>query len=144
MPGLPIHHQLPEFTQAHVHWIGDAIQASHFLLSPSPPALSISQHQGVFKWVSSSHQMAKYWSLSLITSPSSEYSGLISFRLDWLDLLAIHHTESSPPPQFKSINSFALSFLYSPTLTSIHDNWENHSLDYMKLSETFQTKHSEN
>ena len=58
-PGLPVHHQLPEFTQTHVHWVGDAIQPSHPLSSPSPPALNLSQHQGLFKWVSSSHQVAK-------------------------------------------------------------------------------------
>ena len=70
----------------------------------------------------------KYWSFSI--SPSSEYSGLISFRMDWLDLLVVQRTqESSPTPQFKSINS-ALSFLSSPTLTSIDDHWKNHSLDY--------------
>ena len=59
MPGLPVYHQLQEFTQAHVHWVGDAIQPSHPLSSPSPPALNLSQHQGLFKWVSSSHQVAK-------------------------------------------------------------------------------------
>ena len=59
MPGLPVHHQLPEFTQTHVHWVGDAIQPSHPLSSPSPPALNLSQHQGLFKWVSSSHEVAK-------------------------------------------------------------------------------------
>ena len=59
MPGLPVHHQLPEFTQTHVHWVGDAIQSSHSLSSPSPPALNLSQNQGLFKWVSSSHQVAK-------------------------------------------------------------------------------------
>ena len=59
MPGLPVHHQLPESTQIHVHWVGDAIQPSHPLLSPSPPALNFSQHQGLFRWVSSLHQMAK-------------------------------------------------------------------------------------
>ena len=58
-PGLPVHHQLPESTQTHVHWVGDAIQPSHPLSSPSPPALNLSQHQGLFKWVSSSHQVAK-------------------------------------------------------------------------------------
>ena len=58
-PGLPVHHQLPEFTQTHVHWVGDAIQPSRHLLPPSPPALNLSQHQGLFKWVSSSHQVAK-------------------------------------------------------------------------------------
>ena len=59
MPGLPVHHQLPESTQTHVHWVGDAIQSSHPLLSPSPPAFNLSQHQGLFQWVSSSHQGAK-------------------------------------------------------------------------------------
>ena len=58
-PGFPVHHQLLEFTQIHVHWVGDAIQPSHPLSSPSPPALNLSQHQGLFQWVSSSHQVAK-------------------------------------------------------------------------------------
>ena len=73
----------------------------------------------------------KYWSFSFSISPSNEYSGLVSFRMDWLDLLAVQGTlkESSPTPQFKSINSSALSFLYSPTLTSVHDYWKNHSFD---------------
>ena len=72
----------------------------------------------------------KYWSFSFSISPSSEYSGLISFRIDWLDLLAVQGThESSPTPQFKSINSLVLSFVYSPTLTSTHDYWKNQSLD---------------
>ena len=74
----------------------------------------------------------KYWSFSFNISPSNEHPGLISFRMDWLDLLAVQGTlESSPTPQFKSINSPVLSFLYSPTLTSIHDHWKNHSLDQM-------------
>ena len=74
----------------------------------------------------------KYWSFSFSISPSNVYSGLISFRMDWLDLLAVQGTlnqESSPTPQFKSINSSALSFLHSPTLKSIHDYWKNHSFD---------------
>ena len=72
----------------------------------------------------------KYWNFSFSISPSNEYSGLISFRMDWLDLLAVQGSqESSPIPQFKSINSSVLSFLYSPTCTSIHDYWKNHSLD---------------
>ena len=58
-PGLPVHHQLPEFTQTHLHWVGDAIQPSHPLLSSSPPAFNLSHHQGLFKWISSSHQVAK-------------------------------------------------------------------------------------
>ena len=73
----------------------------------------------------------KYWSFSFSISRSNEYPGLISFRMDWLDLLALPRDsqESSPTPQFKSINSSAFSFLLSPTLTSIHDHWKNHSLD---------------
>ena len=72
----------------------------------------------------------KYWSFSFKISPSNKHPGLISFRMDWLDLLAVQSTQkSSPTPQFKSINSLALSFLYSPTLTSKHDHWKNHSFD---------------
>ena len=95
MPGLPVHYQLPEFTQTHVHRVGDAIQSSHPPLSPSPPALNLSQHQGLFKWVSSSHQVANYWSFSFNISPSNEHPGLISFRMDWLDLLAVQGTLKS-------------------------------------------------
>ena len=83
-PGLPVHHQLPEFTQAHIHWVGHAIQPSRPLSSPSPPALNLSQHQGLFKWVSSLHQVAKYWSFSFNSSPSNERPGLIYSRMDWL------------------------------------------------------------
>ena len=84
----------------------------------------------IFSKVSSSHQVAKVLEFSFNINPSNEHSGLISFRVDWLDLLAVQGTlESSPTPQFKSINSLALSFLYSPTLTSICDDWKNHSLD---------------
>ena len=73
----------------------------------------------------------KYWSFSFDINPSNEHPGLMSFRMDWLDLLAVQGTlqESSPTPQFKSIKSLVLSFLYSPTLTSTHDHWKNHSLD---------------
>ena len=85
MPGFLVLYHLPEFAQTHVHQVGDAIQPSHHLLSPSPPAFSLSQHQGLSQWVSSSHQVAKYWSVS----PSNEYSGLVSFGIDWLDLLAV-------------------------------------------------------
>ena len=95
MPGLPVHHQFPEFTQIHVHWVGDAIQPSHPLSSPFPPALSHSQHQGLFKWVKSSHQVAKVLEFSINISPSNEYPGLISFRMDWLELLAVQGTLKS-------------------------------------------------
>ena len=75
-------------------------------------------------------QWPKYWSFSFSISPSNEYSGLTSFRMDWFELYCPKDSqESSPAPEFKSINSSALSFLYSPTLTSIHDHWKNHSLD---------------
>ena len=125
MPGLPGHHQFQKSTQTHVHWVGDAIQPSHPLSFPSPPALNLSQHQGLFKWVSSSHQVENYQSFSFNISLTNDHLGLISFRMDWLDLLAVQGTqESSPTPQFKSINSLALSFLYSPTLISIHDHWK--------------------
>ena len=91
-PGLPIHHQLPEFTQTHFHWVGDAIQPSHLLSSYSPPASVLSQHQGLFQRVSSSHQVAKVLEFSFSISSSNEYSGLISFRMDCLDLLAVQGT----------------------------------------------------
>ena len=91
-PGLSVHHQLPELTQTHVHWVGDAIQPSHPLSSPSPPAFNLSQHQGLFKWVSSLHQVAKVLAFQLQHQSCNEYSGLISFRMDWLDLLAIQWT----------------------------------------------------
>ena len=93
--GFPVHHQLSELAQTHVHWISDAIQPSYPLLSPSPPVLNLSQHQGLFQWVSSSHQVAKYWSFSFNISPSNEYSGLIPFRIDWFDLLAVQGTLKS-------------------------------------------------
>ena len=131
MPGLPVHHQLPESTQTHVHWVGDAIQPSHPLLSPSPPVLNFSQHQGLFKWVSSSPQVAKVLEFQL-----QHQSFQWLFRTDLLQngLLGSpcsprDSQESSPTPQFKSINSSTLSFPYSPTLTSIHDHWKNNSLD---------------
>ena len=76
-PGLPVHHQLPKFTQTHVHWVSDAIQSSHPPSSPSPPAPNPSQHQSLFQWVNSSHEVAKYWSFSFSINPSKEHSGLI-------------------------------------------------------------------
>ena len=91
MPGLPVHHQLPKFTQTHVHWVGDAIQPSYPLSSPSPPAINLSQHRGLFKSV----RWPKYWSFSFNISPFNEHSGLISFRMDWLDLLAVQGTLQS-------------------------------------------------
>ena len=106
-PGFPVHHQLLELAQAHVHWISDAIQPSHPLSSPSPPAFSLSQHQGLFQWIMSLHQLGKLFR--------------IEFLLDWLVWSPCYPRDSqasSLTPQLKSINSSVLSFLYGPTLTS--------------------------
>ena len=94
-PGLPVHHQLPEPTRTHVHWVGGAIQPSHPLASPSLPTFNLSQHQGQFKWVRFCIRWPKYWSFSFNISPSNEHLGLISFRMDWLDLLAVQGTLKS-------------------------------------------------
>ena len=94
MPGLPVHHQLLEFTQTHVHWVADAIQPSHPLSSPSA-AFNLSQNQGLLECVSSSHQVATVLEFQLDISPSTEYSGLISFRMDLVDLLAVQGTFKS-------------------------------------------------
>ena len=87
-PGLPVHHQLPEFTQTHVHRVSDAIQPSHPLSPPSPPALNPSQHQSLFQWVNSCMRWLKYWSFSFSIIPSKAIPGLISFRMiDGLNIL---------------------------------------------------------
>ena len=132
MPGPSVHHQLLEFTQTHVHWVGDAIQPfilcrPLLLLPPIPPSLR------VFSNASTLHlRWPKCWSFSFSISPSNEHPGPISFRMDWLHLLAVqgtHSQESSPTAQLKSFNSSVLSFLCSPTLTSIPDYWKNYSFD---------------
>ena len=94
-PGLPVHHQLPEFTETHVHRVSDAIQPSHPLSFASPPAPNPSQHQGLFQWINSLHEVAKYWSFSFSIIPSKEIPGLISFRMHLLDLLAVQGTLKS-------------------------------------------------
>ena len=131
-PGLPVHHQLLELTQTHVHWVSEAIQPSHPLSSPIlPPSMFPSIR--VFSNESVIYIMwPKYWSFNFNISPSNEHPGLISFRMDWLDLLAVQGTLKSLLQHhihFKSINSSVLRFIYGPTLTSIHDHWENHSLE---------------
>ena len=88
----PVLHYLLELAQTYVYWVRDAIQPSHPLSSPSPLAYNLSQHQGLFKWVSSSHQVAKVLEFQLQHQSSKEYSGLIYFRMDWLDLLAVQGT----------------------------------------------------
>ena len=94
-PGFPVHHQLPELAQTHVHWVGDGTQPSLSLSSPSPPAFNLSQHQGLFQWVSSSIRSPKFWSFSFSISPSNECLGMISFRIDRFDLLAVQQTLKS-------------------------------------------------
>ena len=118
-PGLPVHQQLPRLTQTHVHWVSDAIQSSHPLSSPSPLAFNLSQHQGLFKWVSSLHQVAKVLEFQL-----QHQSFQWTFRTDFLQDELVgspwsprDSQESFPIPQFKSINSSALSLLYGPVLT---------------------------
>ena len=121
------HHQLPELIQTHVHQVGDTIQ-SHPLSSPSPPAFFPSIFPRVFSNESVlCIRWPKYWSFSFSISPSNEYSGLISFRIDWLDLHAVQGTLKSF--LLKNISSSVLSFVYSPTLTSTHDYGKNHSFD---------------
>ena len=134
-PGLPVQHQLPEPTQTHVHWVGDVIQPSHPLSSPSPPALNLSQYQGLFKWVSSSYQVAKILEFQLQHqtfqwTPRRSPKGLI-FRMDWLDLFAVQGTLKSLLQHHSSKASILRrsAFFIVPTLTSIHDYWKNHRLD---------------
>ena len=129
--GLPVHHQLLEFTQTLVHWAvmpsNNLILCRPLLLPPSIfPSIRVFSNESVLRV-----RWPKCWSFSFSISPSNEYSGLVSFRMGWLDLLSVQGTLKSLllTPQFRSINSLALSFLYSPTLISIHDYWKNHSFD---------------
>ena len=129
-PGLHVHHQLPEFTETHVHRVSDAIQPSHPLSSPSP-APNPSQHHSLFQWVNSSHEVAKglEFQLSHRSFRRNPWVGRLQNGLVGSPCGPRDPQESSPTPQFKSINSSALSLLHSPTLTSIHDHRKNHSLD---------------
>jgi len=126
-PGFPVLYYLLEFAQTHVHWVSDDIQPSHPLLSPSPPAINLPQHQGLFQRVSSSAlciRWPKYWSFSFGISPSNEYLGLISFRTDWFDLLAVqgtltslfqHHSSEASILQRLAFFMVQLSHLYMTT-----------------------------
>ena len=131
MPGFPVHHQLLEFTQTHVHWVGDAIQPSHPLLSP---LLLPSIFLGIRVFSKGSVLRIRWpecWSFSFGISPSNEHSGLISFRMDWLDLLAVQGTLKSLL-QHHSSKASALqrsAFFMVQLLTSIHDYWKNHSFE---------------
>ena len=134
-PGLPVHHQLSEFTQTHIHQVSDAIQPSHTLSSPSPPAPNPSPHQSLLQCVSSLHKVAKV----LEFQPYHHYfqrnprAGIFQNALVGCPCSPRDSQEPSPTPQFKSIISSVLSFLQSPTLTSIHDHWKNRSLDWTEL-----------
>ena len=129
--GFSVHRQLLELAQTHVHQVGDAIQPCHPLLSPSPPAFNLSQHQGLFEGVSSLHWVARVLEFQL-QHQSFQWIFSTDFLEDWLiwsPCSPRDSQESSTTPQLKSINSLALNFLYGPTLTSIHDYWKNHSFD---------------
>ena len=134
-PGLPVHHQLPEFAQTHVCWVGDAIQSSRPLSSPSPPALNLSHHQHLFpvSWLFASGSQS--------IGVSASASVLLMSIQDWFPLgltgliflQSGDSQESSSAPQFKSINSLVLSLLYGPTLTPYMTTGKNHSFDYIGL-----------
>ena len=134
MPGLPVHCQHLEFIK--LRSIQSVMPSNHLilcrplLLLPSiPPSIRVFSNESVLhiRW-------PKYWSFSFHISPSNEYSSLISFRIGWFDLLAVQGTlKSLPAPQFKRVNSLALSLFYCPALTSVHDYWKNYSFDSMDL-----------
>jgi len=125
MPGFPVHHQLLEPAQTHVYWVSDIIQPSHPLLSPSPPAFNLSSIKVFSNESVLCIRWPKYWSFIFRICPSNEYSGLISFRVDWFELLMVQGALKS---LLQHHSSKVLSFLYSSTLTSIHDYWKNQTL----------------
>ena len=133
MPGFPVHHHLPESTQTHVHQVSDAIQPFHplFLLSPIHLSIRVFFNESV----NSSHEVAKVLEFQLQhhSFQRNPRADLLQYELVGSPFSPRDSQESSPTPQFKSINSSALGFLYSPTLTSIHDHWKNHSLDQTDL-----------
>ena len=123
-PGLPVHHKLLEFTQTHFHQIGDAIHPSHPLSSPSPPAPNLSQHHGLFQWLNFLNEVVKVLEFQLQISLSNEHPGLICFRMDWLDLLAVqgtlkslcqHHSSKASILQCSTFFTVQLSHPYMTT-----------------------------
>ena len=130
-PGLPVHHQLPESTQTHVHWVGDAIRPSHPLLFPSPLAFNLLQHQGLFQWVGSLHQVELQ-----LQHQSFLWIFRVDFHYDWLVWFPCSPRDSQEfllEPQFESINYLALSLLCGLILTLVRDYWKNHSFDNTEL-----------
>ena len=126
MPGFPVLYYVTESTQAHVHWVGDAIQTSHPLLSSSSPTFNLSQHQGLFQWVTSFHQVAKVLELQL----QHLFLQWI-FRVDFLSIwgtlksLLQHHSSKA--------SILGACLLYGPILTSVHEYWKNHRFNYTEL-----------
>ena len=116
MSGFPVHHKVLEHAQTHVHQVSDAILPSHPMLSPPPPAFSLFQHQGLSNESVIRIKWPKYWSFSFSISPSNEYSGLISFRIEWFDHLAVQETlkESSLTAQFLQCSAFSMVQLSHP------------------------------
>ena len=153
MPGFPVLQYLPEFVQTHVHWVSDAIQPSHLLLPPSPPAFNLSLHQCLFQRVGSLNQVAEVLQFSFSICPSNEYSGLISFRIDWFDLLGVqgtlknlfqhHHSKSSILWQSKNWLLAILAMTTGKPMALIiwtfvlantgNDYWQTHGFDYTDL-----------
>ena len=129
-PGFPVLHCLLEFAETHVHWVCDAIQPSHPLLAPSPPALNFPSIRVFSSELALCIRWPKYWSFSFSVSPSNEYSGLISFRIDWFDHLAVQGTLKSFLQYHSSKASIlqVVNLLYSSILTSVHDYWKKSQL----------------
>ena len=132
-PGLPVPHHLPKFAQVHVHCIGYDIQPSHPLMLPSPSAVNLSQHYGVFQWVICSHQVTKIPGASASVLPMSIQGWFPLQLMVWTPCCPRQFQESSPAPQFEGTNSLAFCCLYGPALTIVYDHWEDHSADYTDL-----------
>ena len=146
-PGSFVFHYLPEFAQIHVHWVGDTIQLTHPLLPTSPPALNLSQHQGLFQWVGSI-RWPKYWTFSFSISPSNEYAGFISLRIHWFDLLAIqgtlkslfqHHTKVIQLGKNKIFRHIVCSLQSFQILWNSNGNGTGDSSCWKKLYDLLQT-----
>ena len=140
MPGFPILHHLPELPQIHVHCVSDAIQPCHPLSSPTPPAFIFPSIRIFSNESALCIRWPKYWSFSFSIRPSNEYSGLISFRIDWFYLLGVQGILKSLLQYYSSKSSIIwhstflmVSHIKRWTLTSVHDYWKNHSFDYMDL-----------
>ena len=130
MPGFSVHHQLPELAQTHGHWVGDAIQPSHPLLSPSSsafnlPSIRVFSSESVLRM-----RWPKYWSFSFSISPSREYPGLIPLSLtDWISLLSKGISRVFSSTTVRKHQFFSIQLSYRPNLTFVHDYWKNHSFD---------------